>query len=419
MEYGIRNCKEIWLEGKERMSILGTDMEEIKTEYLKKVKEAGKRSDAIYIYGAGRIAVMLQQLLYKNHILVNGFCVTDKGNNPGMISGLPVIQVDELEADRKKTLFIIGTMKQKSNPMIQTLLSFGYTNYVEPAENINYLNEKKIEMIHRPALEITPKAGCSVHCRYCPQDIFCHAYFADKDRASMMELDLYKKCVDKTPPDCIIIFAGFVEPFFHPQAVEMMRYAADTGRDVSLYTTMVGMTPKVFEEIKTIPFYEVVLHTPDDEGYANIPMTEEYFEVLDMVLDAKKPDGRPFIDYANCQGTPHREILKHTSGKILITNELVDRAGNITYEEVYENSKKKGPILCERARDLNHNILLPDGSVVLCCMDFGMKHVLGNLSGKSYEELLTGEEMQQIKGAMQKETGEIICRQCSSAVEIG
>ena len=101
----------------------------------------------------------------------------------------------------------------------------------------------------------------------------------------------------------------------------------------------------------------------------------------------------------------------------MITNELIDRAGNITDEEVYEDSHKKGNIVCERARDLNHSILLPDGSVVLCCMDFGMKHVLGNLAKQSYEELFTGKEMQKIKEAMRDDRLDIICRRCSSAIE--
>lgn len=233
-----------------------------------------------------------------------------------------------------------------------------------------------------------------------------------------MDFELYKQCVDKTPMDCIIIFAGFVEPFLHQEAVEMMQYAARTGRDVSLYTTLVGMSKEQFDRIKEIPFYEVVLHTPDEDEYANIPLTMGYFELLDTALAERKPDGSPFIDYANCQGIPHREILKHTEGKLLITNELVDRAGNISYEEVYENCHKEGRILCERTKRLDHNILLPDGSVVLCCMDFGMKHVLGNLGRDSYADLFQGDVMQDIKRAMKEDGMEIICRQCSSAIEV-
>ena len=47
-----------------------------------------------------------------------------------------------------------------------------------------------------------------------------------------------------------------------------------------------------------------------------------------------------------------------------------------------------GGYYCNRALRMNHNVLLPNGDVVLCCMDFGMQHVLGNLKRQSYEEIL-------------------------------
>ena len=58
-----------------------------------------------------------------------------------------------------------------------------------------------------------------------------------------------------------------------------------------------------------LPVEAVTLHTPDKEGYANIPMTKEYFEVMDFLLESKKGDNRSFFDTANCQGTPHPEIV--------------------------------------------------------------------------------------------------------------
>ena len=57
---------------------------------------------------------------------MNGFCVTDVKNNPSTILGIPVVQIDELDADKDKTLFIIGTMKQKSGGIIRTLEAEGY-----------------------------------------------------------------------------------------------------------------------------------------------------------------------------------------------------------------------------------------------------------------------------------------------------
>ena len=81
---------------------------------------------------------------------------------------------------------------------------------------------------------------------------------------------------------------------------------------------------------------------------------------------------------------------------------------------------RKGKISCSLCgQALNHNILLPDGRVLLCCMDYGMKHVLGNLTEQSYAEIMNGKEIDKIKAAINgDESIDILCRRCSSATEI-
>ena len=65
---------------------------------------------------------------------------------------------------------------------------------------------------------------------------------------------------------------------------------------------------------------------------------------------------------------------------------------------------------------MNNNILLPDGTVVLCCMDYGLKHILGNIFTNTFEEIMNGEEMRKVKEGMDgNETLDILCRNCSYA----
>ena len=70
----------------------------------------------------------------------------------------------------------------------------------------------------------------------------------------------------------------------------------------------------------------------------------------------------------------------------------ISRAGNLANEkEKYEGkqivSRKSGSIMCSAAPQLNHNVLLPNGDVVLCCMDYSIKHTIGNLLNDDYEKL--------------------------------
>ena len=63
-----------------------------------------------------------------------------------------------------------------------------------------------------------------------------------------------------------------------------------------------------------------------------------------------------------------------------------------------------------------YNVLLPDGTVVLCCNDFGMRHVLGNLLKNSYEDIIKSNELLQVKRGMNiDENIPIICRKCMYA----
>lgn len=61
-------------------------------------------------------------------------------------------------------------------------------------------------------------------------------------------------------------------------------------------------------------------------------------------------------------------------------------------------------------------MLLPDGTVVLCCMDYGMEHIMGNLLFDSYEDIINGREANKIRRNMAEETERILCRKCQYAV---
>jgi hypothetical protein len=52
-------------------------------------------------------------------------------------------------------------------------------------------------------------------------------------------------------------------------------------------------------------------------------------------------------------------------------------------------------------------------------MDYGMKHILGNLREQSYEEIIGGEEMQRVKRAVNGDSDiDVLCRECTSATEV-
>ena len=64
---------------------------------------------------------------------------------------------------------------------------------------------------------------------------------------------------------------------------------------------------------------------------------------------------------------------------------LTTRAGNVPLDKVASPKRKAKVMGC--VRGLQQNVLLPNGDVLLCCMDWGMKHVLGNLLTGDYSNL--------------------------------
>ncbi len=388
-------------------------IEEKKTKYIaliKKVREGKK----IVIYGAGKIGKGLADWLKTESIHISYFCVTDGQFNLSSYKGIPIKPYNQLRND-EQNIYIIG-VKPPQNIGIAKMLDENNSVYIDALPCVDQIVDDKF---FRPALEITPRAGCTINCHYCPQEKFLHSFFDSSNQKKEMNFDIFKMCVDKTPQNTVIEFAGFVEPFLAKDVIKMMEYTYETGREMTLFTTLVGCDVDKFHKIEDLPFRYVVLHLPDIHNYANIPITDAYIELLYYLLNKRKPDGSPFIDKANCQAEPNPIIAKMLKDKVMISWDLVDRAGNLQQESALKSNKdNKGSIYCDRAACLDHNILLPDGRVVLCCMDFGMNHVLGNLLEDSWKDIHSGEEMKKIKAGMCsiKSTDTVLCRRCTSGV---
>ena len=99
-------------------------------------------------------------------------------------------------------------------------------------------------------------------------------------------------------------------------------------------------------------------------------------------------------------------------GKNLITF-MHDRAGNVEGRP-HISVSPEGQMFCVTSiRSLNHNVLLPDGTVLMCCMDYGMTEVFGNLFEQTYDEVVFGKVADEMRRKL--DGGESICRHCANA----
>ena len=51
-----------------------------------------------------------------------------------------------------------------------------------------------------------------------------------------------------------------------------------------------------------------------------------------------------------------------------------------------EHGDKK--MTCNCTERLYHNVCLPNGDVSLCCMDYGLKYIIGNLLTQEYDDIV-------------------------------
>jgi len=237
-------------------------------------------------------------------------------------------------------------------------------------------------------LEVTTVVECRINCRFCPQKIFLSAYKSPKRTLSFED---FKKALDKIPEDVIIIFAGFAEPYLNKDCTKMLLHAHKKGHPVSIFTTGTGMTLEDVALIKDIPFHSFphggfVLHLPDDEGFANIKIDDTYLQVLQSLKEAGIQNFRP-ISMGSVHGSIRHIFPRDTVKK----QEMNSRAGNLNNESLsasYASRYHKTDVICGRDEYLYNNVMLPNGDIVLCCQDYGMKHILGNIYEKTYEEIV-------------------------------
>lgn len=272
----------------------------------------------------------------------------------------------------------------------------------------------KTDKLH--ALELSLTIGCRLDCLYCPQKLLLSQYYSkDKNRKHELSFEDFKTVLDKVQPGATISFSGMSEPFHNKNCADMICYAYEKGYRVALLTTLVGMTEEDFNKIKDVRFDSFVLHIPDAEAHSHFDMTDEYLKLLSQVNE------QIHVDYYSCHGTVSPIVKDMLNKEKYAGILLVDRAGNLDIDNV-KKINRRGMIACYHGSESQIGgwapVMLPDGSLVLCCQDWGMKHVLGNLITQSWNEICAGGEYQEFVTGLKDDSIDILCRKCADARNI-
>ncbi len=276
------------------------------------------------------------------------------------------------------------------------------------------------EIFSEVVLEITTRIGCGVGCRFCPQSRLTRAYSSSGDGRRpehLMTLDTFATCVDRLPAYVEVDFSGFAEPWLNPDCTEMLRYALERDRQVRVHTTLQGVDLSDAAFLATVPQERIAwfsVHLPSrDERLERFRIDAVYLETLGMILGTRQ-DVR-LVYHGSGVDARVEALLARLGIELPSARRTHTRAGNVDLYGLHTLRRERavgrlqGRIGCRRP---GWRVLLPNGDVTLCCMDYGLQHVLGNLLVSSFESVFWGAEMQRVLRGREDENLDILCRTC-------
>lgn len=251
-----------------------------------------------------------------------------------------------------------------------------------------------------PVMELTTMIGCPLMCTFCPQDNLRDNY--GKDTKYMQPMDLMT-VLAKLPKDTRIDFSGMSEPWANPECTMMLEMVLYMGFKVAIYTTLYGMTDpeRVRKALESHPDQVeiIMLHLPDANGnMKGWKNSEEWRKAAEVISHTNVPCGVEAMTMDK-NGVVHpdlQEMVGQLAGWVGHT-----RADSLNVEQVEGQALHITPrhefaLTCRSTPFYDRNVLLPNCDVVLCCMDYNLKHVIGNLLTQTYDEMMQGKPLQDL-----------------------
>lgn len=289
------------------------------------------------------------------------------------------------------------------------------------------------ELIHKGNLEITTKIGCSNMCEYCPQVLLINKYKEGKPRVQkddrFMSVENFKKFISTIPSDIDFHFTGYVEPFDNPNCDEFLLIAHEKGHKLQLNTTLEGLTKEKFDRIKHLPFKTFIIHlasgTYEEEIGRKRPKTfrpsgqpelrQDWLDLLEYIV-INKPVNFKVLSH----GGAHEQavdVLQKLANQGKLEQHHVSnlniKTSTRSQNKAQDNKKivrQKIPApynIRGRCSRVHQSVLMPDGRLGLCCQDYGLEHVVGDLSKSTWSEYKTSDYYKQIVV-----NGEELCDYC-------
>ena len=163
----------------------------------------------------------------------------------------------------------------------------------------------------------------------------------------------------------------------------MLRVTRDFRLKARLLTTLVGLKSKDVETLTGCNPHYVRFHLPDTTQFQ---FNDDHWIALHkLFMEAKIPADYEYLALGPIT-SKMQDYLKSIGVSDWTKQELVSRAGLLEERPVIQ-----GDVYCSYNR-WHYNVMLPNGDVYVCCMDFGLQHPLGNIFDQPYDEIYDAAE---------------------------
>ena len=269
-------------------------------------------------------------------------------------------------------------------------------------------------------VQIFPVYACNLKCNYCifSVDKSEHGFLSDK---TLLDLDLYKKCVDDMSafPNKIkvIRFVGVGEPLLHKKIAEMVRYTVEKqiANTVEIITNGVLLTPAMSDALIAAGLNRLVVSAQgtsaekyleesrskidfdkfiENLGYfhRNKGDAQMYVKVVDTALDDDDDRQRFYDIFGKVSDTIAIENTVPIHDSINFDTILGDRENRLTQYGLPVGEVKVCP------QPFFHMQINPDGKIVPC-FSWEYPGIMGDCRETNMVDIWNGEVFQKFRRA--------------------
>ncbi len=256
------------------------------------------------------------------------------------------------------------------------------------------------------AIELTSQ--CNLRCVMCPHPVMQRAKFN-------MGFDIFRKIVDNVEPYAFFIWLHSLgEPLLNPRVGEMIKYCKERGIKVGLSTNATVLNETNGRKLIEAGLDKIILcmESTEKETYEKIRVGGKFESVKNNIrrfLELKKElnSDRPYTVVQIIQ-------MKETQAQIEAFRKEWEPLCDEVLVKVFStwaNQVSEIPVLSEREHRYHKQlkkrqpcqllwrniVILSDGKVSPCCIDYEGKINLGNAAETPLPQIWNGEPMQKLR----------------------